>query len=112
LAGTDLFYPPMGGWIARWVAAPGVDPGALVPYAPQMYDSTADAAMRVFRAPIVQVHEDAAFAPLDMVFIPLVAVVVPEVRAGGTLVSAMFSGRKVLSEPPADPRGTTQRSAR
>jgi hypothetical protein len=27
---------------------------------------------------------------------------VSELRAGGTLVSAMFTGKKVLSEPPAD----------
>ncbi|MGF1613189.1 MAG: cytochrome b/b6 domain-containing protein [Gammaproteobacteria bacterium] len=31
LAGTDIFYPPLGHWIARWVAAPGVDPSTLVP---------------------------------------------------------------------------------
>jgi Ni/Fe-hydrogenase 1 B-type cytochrome subunit len=30
LAGTDLFYPPIGSWIAQWVAAPGVDPATLV----------------------------------------------------------------------------------
>ena len=30
LAGTDLFYPPLGHWIAQWVAAPGVDPATLV----------------------------------------------------------------------------------
>lgn len=29
LAGTDLFWPPFGGLIAEWVAAPGIDPGAI-----------------------------------------------------------------------------------
>jgi hypothetical protein len=32
LAGTDLFYPPIGSWIAGWVAGPGIDPATLVPY--------------------------------------------------------------------------------
>ncbi|HSH84783.1 MAG TPA: cytochrome b/b6 domain-containing protein, partial [Guyparkeria sp.] len=29
LAGTDIYYPPFGSWIAGWVAAPGVDTGHL-----------------------------------------------------------------------------------
>jgi cytochrome b len=103
LAGTDLFYPPIGGWIASWIAAPGVDASTLVPYAPQLYDKTAYAAMRDFRAPIVRIHEYAFYALLAMVLIHVVAVVVTELRAGGTLVSAMFSGKKVLNQPPADP---------
>ena len=49
LAGTDLFYPPIGSRIANWVAAPGIDPATLVPYAPTMYDKDAYAAMRSFR---------------------------------------------------------------
>jgi hypothetical protein len=32
-----------------------------------------------------------------------VMVVLTELRGGGTLVSAMFSGKKTLSEPPTDP---------
>ena len=51
LAGTDLFYPPIGSWIASWVAAPGIDPATLVPYAPEMYDKAAYEAMRAFRNP-------------------------------------------------------------
>jgi len=35
--------------------------------------------------------------------IHILAVVVTEVREGGNLVSAMFSGKKVLRGPPADP---------
>jgi Ni,Fe-hydrogenase I cytochrome b subunit len=53
LAGTDLFYPPIGAWIARWVAALGIDPATLAPYAPEMYDKAAYEAMRAFRAPVV-----------------------------------------------------------
>ena len=30
LAGTDLFYPPIGAWIADHIAAPNVDPTTLV----------------------------------------------------------------------------------
>src|SRR4051794_1608615 len=64
LAGTDLFMPPFGGTLANWVAAPGVDPASLVPYAPQMYDKDAYAAMREVRAPMVRIHGYAFYALL------------------------------------------------
>jgi Ni/Fe-hydrogenase 1 B-type cytochrome subunit len=103
LAGTDLFYPPIGHWIAGWVAAPGVDPGTLVPYAPELYDKAAYAAMREeFRSPVVRIHYYGFYALLGMVLIHITAVVVTELRGGGNLVSAMFSGKKILDEPPAD----------
>jgi cytochrome b len=102
LAGTDLFFPPIGRWIANWIAAPGVDPATLMPYAPDTYDKAAFAAMRDFRGPISLIHEYAFYVLLGAVLIHILAVVVTELRAGGNLVSAMFSGKKVLNEPPAD----------
>jgi len=102
LAGTDLFFPPVGRWIANWVAAPGVDPATLVPYAPEMYDKAAYAAMRDFRSPVVRIHHYGFYVLLGAVIVHVLAVVVTELRAGGNLISAMFSGKKVLSEPPAD----------
>mgnify|MGYP001812247887 FL=1 len=102
LAGTDLFYPPIGGWIADRVAAPGVDPGTLVPYAPQMYDEDAWQGMRAFREPFITVHYYGFFALLVLIVLHVTAVVVTELRGGGNLVSAMITGRKVLSESPAD----------
>lgn len=102
LAGTDLFLPPLGSWIASWVAAPGINPATLVPYAPDMYAKEAYAAMRSFRAPIVTIHSYGFYTLLAFISIHVLAVVVTELREGGNLTSAMLSGRKVLSEPPAD----------
>ena len=56
LAGTDLFYPPFGGWIAHWVAAPNVDPSTLTPLTRDLMDKGAYAAMRAFRSAF---HRDA-----------------------------------------------------
>lgn len=53
LAGTDIFYPPIGSWITNWIASPGLDPAALVPYAKEMYDPSAYDAMRAFRKPFI-----------------------------------------------------------
>lgn len=102
LAGTDLFYPPFGYWIAEWVAAPGVPPATLVPYAPELYDAAAYEAMRAVRKPIVSIHEYGFYVLLALVVLHVAAVVVTEVREGGSIVSAMFTGRKVLSAHPAD----------
>lgn len=102
LAGTDLFYPPLGGWIADAVAAPGVDPATLVPYAPALYDAAAYESMRAVRAPFVAVHEYGFFVLVGAAALHIGAVVFSELRHGGTLVSAMFSGRKVLPGEPVD----------
>ena len=102
LAGTDLFYPPLGGWIAGNVAAPGVDPATLVPYAPAMYDAAAYAEMRSWRAPVVAMHGYVFYALLVMAVIHLLGIVATEVRTGSNLVSAMVTGKKILKAPPAD----------
>lgn len=102
LAGTDLFYPPFGSSIADWVAAPGVESATLVPYAPEMYDETAYEAMRSFRKPFITMHYYGYFVLLAIVAVHILAVVVTEIREGSNLVSAMISGKKMLSGPPVD----------
>jgi Ni/Fe-hydrogenase 1 B-type cytochrome subunit len=102
LAGTDLFYPPFGSWIAGWVAALGVDSATLVPYAPEMYNETAYEAMRAFRKPFITVHYYGFYMLIVFAVIHILAVIVTELREGGGLITAMFSGQKVLSGPPVD----------
>ncbi len=102
LAGTDLFYPPIGSWIASWIASSGVDPATLVPYAKEMYDETAYEAMRAFRKPVITIHYYNFFVLLSIILIHILAVVVTELREGGNLISAMFSGKKILRELSAE----------
>ena len=102
LAGTDLFMPPIGSWLAASVAAPGVDPASLVPYAPHMYDATAYAAMRAWRSSVVEIHEIAFYALLFTVALHITGVVIGEFREGTGLVSAMITGKKALSSAPID----------
>ncbi|MCP4301542.1 MAG: hypothetical protein GY783_13230 [Gammaproteobacteria bacterium] len=84
------------------MADPGVDPATLVPYAKEMYDEAAYEAMRAFRKPFITVHYYGFYVLLAFAVIHILAVVVTELREGGNLVSAMSSGTKVLSGPPAD----------
>lgn len=103
LAGTDLYFPPFGHWIAQWVAAPGVDPASLVPYTPEMVDKASYTDMRAMRAPYATVHLYGFYILAVVVAIHVAGVVVTEVREGGGLVSAMFTGRKIVSGSPVDP---------
>lgn len=102
LAGTDIFYPPFGSWIAGWIAAEGVDPGSLVPYAQEMYDEQAYQDMRAFRKPFILTHVYAFYLLVVAIVVHVAAVIITEVREGGSLVSALFTGRKIIAGVPAD----------
>jgi Ni/Fe-hydrogenase 1 B-type cytochrome subunit len=102
LAGTDLYWPPLGGFIADWIAAPGVDPGTLVPGSKELTDATAYQSMRGFRGPIVETHEISFYLIAIAVVLHLIAVVVTEIHEGGSITSAMFTGRKILTRKPPD----------
>ena len=102
LAGTDLFWPPFGRLFAEWIAAPGVDPGVIQPGASDLMDSAAYQSMRTFRGPFVEVHEVTFYLLAAAVVLHLIAVVVTEVHEGGSITSAMFTGRKILTRKPPD----------
>ncbi len=102
LAGTDIYYPPFGHWIATWIAAPGVDPSSIVPYDKTGIDAAAWDAMRAFRSPFVTIHYWVFYVLLVALVIHLVGVVVTELREGGGIVSAMLTGEKVFKRKPVD----------
>lgn len=102
LAGTDIYFPPFGAWIAQWIAATGVDPATLVPYSPEMYDKASYADMRALREPFALVHLYGFYLLAFGIVIHICGVVITELREGGGLTSAMISGRKVLQGTPVD----------
>lgn len=102
LAGTDLFWPPFGHWFAQWIAAPGVDPSTLQPGASDWIDKASYQAMRALRRPFVAVHKIAFYALAVVIVLHLIAVVLTEVHEGGSITSAMFTGRKILTRRPPD----------
>ena len=105
LAGTDIYYPPFGRWIAGWIAAPGIDPSTIVPYDKTGVDPASWEAMRAFRSPILSFHFWNFCALLVAIVIHIAGVIVTELREGGAIVSAMFTGRKVIDRAPADDPG-------
>ncbi len=106
LAGSDVFYPPFGHWIAEWIAAPGVDPATLQPYAVETYNAAAYEEMRAIRKPLATIHLYSFYGLATLVILHLFAVVLGELRERSSLVSAMIGGSKLL---PSDAAGTESR---
>jgi Ni/Fe-hydrogenase 1 B-type cytochrome subunit len=105
LAGTDIYYPPFGHWIASWIAGPGVDPSTIVPYDKTGIDPASWEAMRSFRSVFLTIHYWNFYALLLAIVIHITGVVVTELREGGGIVSAMFTGQKVFDREPRDDVG-------
>lgn len=105
LAGTDLYYPPFGHEIAEQVTAAGEDHSKLEGLRPGYMEGVDEAgykAMRDWRAPVIETHEITFFILLIAIGLHLLGVVVTELREGGALVSAMFTGRKHYPDKPVD----------
>jgi cytochrome b len=58
--------------------------------------------MRDFRGPIVETHELTFYLLAIAIALHLIAVAVTEIHEGGSITSAMFTGRKILTRKPPD----------
>jgi len=105
LAGTDLYLPPFGHEIAEWVTGAGEEHDKiknLKPGSKDDVDSEAYAEMREFRKPFITTHVYSFYLLLISIFLHIVAVVITEVREKNGLISAMFTGNKIVSKKPVD----------
>lgn len=101
-AGTDIYYPPFGSSVQTYVAAEGVEPSAVQPYQEAGVDVEKLERLQAFKEPFGKVHLYTAYALIGLILLHVVAVIVTESREGGTLISAMFTGKKYLTRQPAD----------
>lgn len=100
LAGTDVYMPPFGNHFAEWVASPDMDPQAVRPYAPETVNEQSYDEMRAFRKPVITTHARLYYVLLALILLHIGAVILAEVREGGSIISAMFTGKKVLAKKP------------
>ena len=101
-AGTDIYYPPFGAMVAEHIAAPGVNADNIKPY-----DSTGTVKEKVdevFQVKVIfgKTHLYTAFTLMFMIALHIFIVIRTEIKEGGGLISAMFTGKKVLRKPPVD----------
>ncbi|MES0371240.1 MAG: cytochrome b/b6 domain-containing protein [Mariprofundaceae bacterium] len=105
LAGTDLYLPPFGHEIAEWVTGSGEDHSKLADLKPgskEGVDPEGYKEMREFRSPFITLHKYAFFVLLGAMFLHILGVIVSEIRERSGLVSAMFTGNKMLSKRAVD----------
>lgn len=101
-AGIDLFYPPFGRLVAAYVVKPGVDPATLSWENTSEIDPNRWHYVRPVKKATWYIHTYAAYLLLAMVFLHIAGVSFTEVRQHSGVVSAMISGRKVLTGTPVD----------
>ncbi len=101
-AGTDIYYPPFGSMVTSYIAQEGTDPASLIPYDKQGVNKEKMASLKAFKSPIGKIHLYTAYLIMLLIILHISAVIYSEVTEGSGLVSAMFSGKKILSEKPAD----------
>lgn len=104
-AGTDVYYPPFGGFVAEHVATDGVDPASLRPYDKTGTDPQRMAELRAFKGPFGELHQYAAFLLMALIVIHILFVVRAEIKEGDGLVSAMINGSKRVTSQPVDGQG-------
>jgi len=101
-AGTDIYYPPFGSYVEEYIAKPGINPDSIIPYDPTGTSESKVNNLKVFKSPFGKVHKYSAYALMFIITIHIFFVVLTEIREGGGLITAMFTGKKLLSKKPAD----------
>jgi Ni,Fe-hydrogenase I cytochrome b subunit len=101
-AGTDIYYPPFGAYVASQVAAEGIDPASLVPYDKSAVDAVKYKAMGEFKHIWGSVHIYSSYALAALIFLHIISEVRVEVRHRGSLIASIFSGKKIFSGSPEE----------
>ncbi|KAA3638652.1 MAG: hypothetical protein DWP95_12195 [Proteobacteria bacterium] len=70
---------------------------AEVPYAPELYHEVVCQSVQAFRKPFITVHLYNFYVLCTLVLLYVMAVVIVEFKGEGDLISAMFSGRKSVT---------------
>ena len=101
-AGTDIYYPPFGDIVVRYVAAEGVSPSQIRPYDETGTDAAKLAVLQEFKEPFGTIHIWGAYVLWLLVMVHVTAVIRADAGGQGTLISSMFSGKKYLPREPED----------
>ena len=101
-AGTDIYYPPFGSLVTGYIAEPGVDTDNILPYVAAGTDPDKVSSLKTFKRPFGKIHLYSSYLLMFMIVLHIFFVVRAEVKEGGSLISAMFTGKKILTKKPVD----------
>ncbi|MFT5788448.1 MAG: cytochrome b [Shewanella sp.] len=96
-AGTDIYYPPFGGTVTRYIAAESVDPATIKPYDDTGVDLAKAANLKPYKSVVGKVHLYSVYLLMLLIFLHIIAVVLAEIRHQPGIISAMISGKKRIA---------------
>jgi len=102
LAGTDIYYPPLGSTMKTWIAEDQTRVGEITPYSKANINEEAYKEMRSFRKPFIEVHENLFFVFVALILAHIAAAIITDIRERNGIISAMFTGSKFFDREPVD----------
>lgn len=101
-AGTDIYYPPFGSLVTEYIVESDTDPSSILPYVATGTDIDKVASLKAFKGPFGKVHIYSSYVLMFMIVVHIFFVVRVEIKEGGSLITAMFTGKKILTKKPVD----------
>ncbi|QYJ77592.1 cytochrome b/b6 domain-containing protein [Shewanella acanthi] len=95
-AGTDIYYPPFGGAVQSYIAADNVDASSIKPYDPTGVNEEKANALKPLKGFTGEIHEMGFYLLLLLIVLHIFAVIYTEVNIQPGIISAMFSGIKLI----------------
>lgn len=96
IAGTDLYYPPLGQYFAKSIAIDNSKLAVIKPYSKENIDEQAYQTMREIRKPFITAHVYTFYTLLLLIPLHIIGVIIGERREKTALVSSMINGYKYL----------------
>ena len=96
IAGTDIYYPPLGNYFAKSIAVDVNQIDQIKPYSKANVDEAKYKAMRAVRSPFITAHVYAFYGLLILIPLHIIGVIIAERREKSALVSSMVNGYKYL----------------
>lgn len=102
LAGTDIYYPPIGNKVKAWIAEDVSKADVIKPYSKENVNKAKYKEMRSFRKPYITFHKKTYFVFITLIILHVAAAIITDIREGNGIISAMFSGKKGFKKKPVD----------
>ncbi len=96
------YTSPFGSLVVDYIAGPGIDPDSIKPYVAEGTNKDKAASLKAFKGPFGKIHIYSSCVLMFMIILHIFFVVRTEIREGGSLITAMFTGKKILVKKPVD----------
>ena len=96
-AGTDIYYPPFGVAVTRYIAADTVDPTSIKAYEDSGVNLDKKANIKPYKSLAGDIHLYSVYLLMLLILMHIIGVVLAELRHQPGIISAMFSGKKYIA---------------